>query len=289
LLNPYRTSTTTAPQFSSGAYVPQTPLRSATNPFPQASQLQAQPQLQSLSPSQQASLSSSTFSDLISIQSPSNNSSLPLQYQPQSSFTPPSFSSPSQNPYASLSQSNGLGNPFPSALSQFNNSLGPGSGVRSASMPVFGQLPMDNGNAGVAMHSTGFNPFQQQQQFGGMVGSPPPLSTPTPGIQPVSNPFGAMNYGAMQQQPNAFAPQPQAMQQPTNPYAFSASPFGAGAYLGQQQQQQQQPSGYAPSPSPRPTPSPFAQQAQAIFQDMSPAPGTGTNPFFRSQGQGWGG
>ena len=282
---------------------------SNTNPFP------TQPQPPAIQPNQQASLKSDTFSDLISLQAPSMNSTLPLQFQPTSSFGQqlqaqlgsPVVSTPTgTNPYANLTATTptGAGPAFPSTFDRSPN-------LRSASLPVYGQ---QTGAMPLTMMSTGMgtNPFQQQG-FG--VGTPPAFSSPPTGPS-APNPFNTQfGMQAQQQQqmfsPTAFSPQPQPagmggtgggmLQATPSPFRQSPSPFATttptGAFQASPQpsqmqmqapmQQHLQSSFSSPFPGASPASnSPYAQQAQQaqqLFQNMQ-AGGSSNNPFGRQWG-----
>lgn len=259
-------------------------------------------------PNQQASLSSSTFNDLISIQAPSAAPSLPLQYQ--------NTSSPA-NPYASLSPPGGL----PSSLA-----IDRSPAFRSASLPApasYGQQLTPMG--GTPGNSSTFNPFfqQHQQQQQQMQYQPQPYNSITPTISPITgpspfNPFsqqfqqqvaspppdfgqnqgmGGMSPVAPQPQmfsmtPNGFqanqSPTPFGMANGVQPYQQTPSPSFTTLQQQQQQvqsppqmqmpwqQQQQQPQGSSQL-------SQQAQQAQQLFKSMAGVnDGSGRNPFAYS-------
>lgn len=291
--------------FSSGApFVNQTSTRtSTTNPFPTSvSQVPA---------NQKASLTNDTFSDLISLQAPSVNTTLPLQFQPTSSFgqqlqaqmSSPVLSSPptsfsGSNPYANLSATpTGPGPAFPSSFDRSPN-------FRSASLPVFGQ-GAPTSTSPLTMTATGLNPFHQQQQTfgGGNTG----FSSPIP-VSYAHNPFNAQflqqhqqqqqqqqqqmfmhdallpqsgGVGALQVTPSSFrhTPSPFATATPTG--AFQPSPQPTQMPMQAQQmpmQQQQQYSAASNSPY-----SQQMQQAQQLFQNMQMG-SSSNNPFGRQFG-----
>ncbi|KAL5520700.1 GTS1 [Sanghuangporus sanghuang] len=265
--------------FGSEVSIP--PRRSSFNPFPANStaspsnftptSTQASSAPPAAPPNQQASLTSSTFNDLISIQTPSLNSSLPLQYtqsQPQQgipqAFQTPmttglgqsaistfgaspfgnSGASPTTNPYASLS----AGGPFSSPT--------PGSNIRGATLPFsnIGQSPL-----GVMPTGTP-NAFQQPQP------------------QASFNPFTPMQIQAQAQA--------QQQQYPGTPLASNPSPSPFFTPQVQTQQTSFQPGGVFQSPANSSFPmTTQAQQAQQIFQGMAAGGGAGShNPFAQ-----WGG
>lgn len=232
-------------------------------------------------PNQQASLTSSTFNDLISLQTPSLSSSLPLQYQQTNTFSSqpaqfilPSIGSPmggSSNPYTPLSISTNPITSFPSQFDRPQNSLG-------ANLPMYGQMsPI----AGTPLNTTPINPFQQ-----GFASTASPSTTSPP------NPFTQMYAGSMagmsnvQPQPyiaQSFTPQTQQLggtpQPAPSPFRQTPSPFttqSGGVSVNYQ----------PPAGGLQPTPvtgsinagSPYsqqAQQAQKLFQSMA----GGNNPF----------
>ncbi|KAH8112245.1 ArfGap-domain-containing protein [Phellopilus nigrolimitatus] len=223
-------------------------------------------------PNQQASLTSSTFNDLIAIQSSTTNSSLPLQYQaaptlslqtqPMSFAAPPpasspSFSSPSgsASPYAALSVTPSItGASFPSSFSHTSD-------LRSASLPVWSQTSTNMLPTSIFQQpmQTGMAPNPFTQQYTGM-------SPNIPG-QPqslISNTFAAQPL-----QPDSMA------ESPNSSFRQNAMRFGTqpGAYQTQQQPAQATHTNEGFNAS-----SPYAQQAQQaqqLFQNMA----GGNNPF----------
>lgn len=273
---------------------------SSTNPFPTP--------VAEVPANQKASLNNDTFSDLISLQAPSVNTTLPLQFQPTSSFgqqlqaqmSSPIMSSPptsfaGSNPYANLSATpTGPGPAFPSSFDRSPN-------FRSASLPVFGQgAPAST--SPLTMTATGMNPFQQQQQtFGGGNAG---FSSPIP-VSYAHNPFNAQflqqqqqqmfsqdgllpqssigGVGALQVTPSSFRHSPSPFATATPPGAFQPSPQPTQMPMQAQQTpiQQQQPQQYsAVSNSPY---SQQMQQAQQLFQNMQMG-GSSNNPFGRQFG-----
>ncbi|KAL5514781.1 hypothetical protein ACEPAG_2097 [Sanghuangporus baumii] len=251
------------------------PRRSSFNPFPANStaspsnfaptSTQASSAPSAPPPSQQASLTSSTFNDLISIQTPSLNSSLPLQYA-QSRFqqsTPQTFQTPMM------------------------------TGLGQSPISTFGASPFGNSGA-----SPTTNPYANLSA-GGPFSSPSPGSNTRSGALPFSNsPLGVMPTGTpsvfQQPQPqasfNPFTPmqmQAQAQQQqyPGTPLASNPSPSPFFTQV-QTQQTSFQPGGVFQSPTNSNVPmTTQAQQAQQIFQGMAAGGGAGShNPFAQ-----WGG
>ncbi|OJA16539.1 hypothetical protein AZE42_00644 [Rhizopogon vesiculosus] len=178
------------------------------------------------------------WDDLLSLQGPSQSSSLPLQYK-SPNFSSPSPSVPSQSP---------LGNPT------FHVSPNPFSALQSSHMMPTSMPSMSNPTSVTQMHG-GPNPQTPfQQQFSGFPFSntlnsiPPQMGvgglSGTPGVAslPQQSHF-AQSFGQYpqpapghMQDPNLIyaQPQPQVVQQQYSPQ----SPFGAApAFVAQQQQQ----------------------------------------------------
>ncbi|EJD05324.1 ArfGap-domain-containing protein [Fomitiporia mediterranea MF3/22] len=239
--------------------------RSSYNPFPSSATATASTPSSSFAtsapappPNQQASLTSSTFNDLISLQAPSLNSSLPLQYsqsptqqvQPQPfqsslatglnqapTLSPPFASSPFNtptggmtNPYANLALNAApTGSPFASV----NN---PNSSFRSASLPTagYGQSPLNT-------MPTGSSPGSFSQPFN-------PSPNPFTQMQGQTQQYPGMsvanynNSSTLPSQPSGtFFPAPgsQGQQGPFQPGPFQSSANMQAAYGGQGQHPQQ--------------------------------------------------
>ena len=267
------------------------PRSSSFNPFPTSNaQISNVPGNPAPPANHAASLTSGTFNDLISIQTPASDSSLPLQYQQtlspmtMSSMNPfpiqpqaTSLSANPGNPYANLSTSSALPSSFPNG---FGN-------IRSASLPIPGYSETNQGMQPLSpmpgMSMGGLNvmstsPFQASPSTSfNMSGSP--------------NPFNQIQQAQVSQQQTPFAPSVSPsipMFQPSAPTAQSLTPggfgqtsalFGAGPGPGMYQPPANVNLGQS---------SPYAtqiQQAQQLFQGMAPgAAGGNANPF-RSQWQ----
>ncbi|KLO15548.1 ArfGap-domain-containing protein [Schizopora paradoxa] len=296
-----------ASSFSASSTLPPTslssPQRTTTLPFNST----VSPSQPAIPANQQASLSSSTFNDLISIQGPSAASSLPLQYQ--------NTSSPA-NPYSSLSPPGGL----PSSIG-----IDRSPAFRSASLPTgpsYGQQLTPMG--GTPGTSSAFNPFFQQQQqpqqpqmqfqtqpFNSITPTISPISGPSP-YNPFSQPFQQqaqvaspppdfgqnMSMGGI----SPVAPQPQMFSMASNGFqpTPSTTPFGMSSPINGVQPFQQTPSPsftmmqqqQAQAPPQMQIPwqqqqfqgsshlSQQAQQAQQLFKSMAGGnDGSGRNPF----------
>ncbi|THH04761.1 hypothetical protein EW145_g5286 [Phellinidium pouzarii] len=238
-LSTTRQGTLSQEQSQSHSFTP-TSRTSGVNPFFQAP---AAP------PNHQASLTNSTFNDLLSLQGPSSNSSLPLQYQASSAFLPGESSS-----FASSS----LALPSPS----------PSTGLGGTVYPYTNQSIFGQDSASLL---TSVNPFQQSFSAGMPTGTP----TTTP---PNPYPFGQGYDGTsemMSGQPqsyisNAFSPQPlQSGTVGNTPFRGNQSPFGLQSGMYQAQQQSAQPmqsNGNFNSSSPY---AQQAKQAQQLFQSMA--------------------
>lgn len=272
------------------------PRSSSFNPFPTSSNHNSNASISvAPPPNHAASLTSSTFNDLISVQTPALNSSLPLQYQTSSPTVmsstnpfpiqpqPTSLNLNPGNPYANMSTSPALPSSFPNG---FGN-------IRSVSLPVPGYNETSSGTQVNSMSGMGMNsmnpmstsPFQPSISPSAslnMSGSPNPFNqlqqqqqTVLLGQQQQQSPFApSISPSIPAFQSSTSAPTSQSF----TPGGFGQAPapfgtsLGAGIY--------QPPSGVSPS-------SPYAtqiQQAQQLFQGMTPGAGGGSNPF-RSQWQ----
>ncbi|KAJ8082185.1 Protein gts1 [Marasmius tenuissimus] len=183
------------------------------------------------------------WDDLVSLQTPSTNSSLPLQYSQQ---TAGSFSGISSTPM--LSPPMGM-----NSTNQFNTMGGfSGGGMMTnpTGMPM--SMSMGNMNTGVGMMSS--NPFPQSSQF---------QASNSFGSQ---QSFGNMGFSGMQQQQQQtlFPNQPQ-VQSPQPTFAAQAGGGAPGQVWGVP--------GHSPQPMMSTTPNPMMSTTpQLPGQLMSPSP-----------------
>jgi stromal membrane-associated protein len=280
------------------------PMRSASQPLPQqqptaATTISPSP-LSSSSAFPQPPSSNPVWNDLVSLQGPSQNSSLPLQMTSQPMAIPNSTSTPAgglgltpHNPFAMqlshspgqmmIPQATGMPSAFGGSANTFGSSMpgiagGIGTGLGLGVTGGFGggggssnpfhqqqlqqQSSMSLAPSMTATNSSPFNPFT------GMSASPMPSQQPffqqqqVPPVQPQPQPFGSIPQlqGQFLSTPGGHSPQPQTMFTQTPP------PFGMGA-----------------TPTFGTTPSPLS------FQQQPPqmAPTSTGNPFtsWMAQGQ----
>lgn len=269
------------------------PIRSVSVPVIGQPAIQ-QPQHIPQPPQPQIPVNNATFNDLISLQGPTTNASLPLQFTATSLNTPTASTSLPMSIPGSASQL-GVTNPYS------NLSANPASALPSTFTQTTGISP---GGIGRSMSlNTGLN-FQQPMTTGispnfntGLNPSPLMQSNMTLGQNPM------MMAGSQTPSPNPFAPQalPQ-MQSPTGMSTMSAPPM-FGAMTGMSMQQPLQPnftsqSFQQPSPfQPQQQQQPFQAQPQMSGMVLQPQaqmyqpqptmfqPAANTNPFMQMQSQ----
>ncbi|KAI5120403.1 hypothetical protein M0805_000182 [Coniferiporia weirii] len=285
-------SSSTTYMTTSNLPAPAIQARSASTDFskpsraiPKQEQLQTQPstpalrtssvipfsQMSAAPPNQQASLTSSTFNDLLSLQDLSTNSSLPLQYQ-GSSFSVPNQSMSSASPHTPFPSSVGTAASPDGTTSYYANmpAIAGAPGAPSStynqtsnlqSLPAFGQtanVPFGSGMSPPGVHTTiPSNPFEQR--YTGMSTTTPMLSqSPVPNfLSPQTLQLGTTRESQtlpFRQNSMPFMPQHsvyQTQQQPAQPMQANAN-FQRGSPYAQQ-----------------------AQQAQQLFQNMAGR----SNPF----------
>ncbi|EPQ51947.1 ArfGap-domain-containing protein [Gloeophyllum trabeum ATCC 11539] len=249
--------------------------RSSTYPNPSGSQQYNQTQQPSSSQPQVHKPSDNpVWDDLVSLQAPAQNSSLPLQVL--SPPPAPQISSPMNmtgSPYGSLaSNPTGFGT---SPMSQPQFSYGgnmTGSSMGNLGVPTMGMSLTVGSMPSLGMN--GGNPFQQGLQ--------PPQNYAGPSSAPTFSPLSNM-------QSNPFSPQPQPLFNP-QPQTFSPQPQ-VGLQPFQQQQPYQPMMGGGPAPfQPQPqqfTPSPQPQMQPPFATTPSPIPGFGQQ--FQQPQQQWAG
>lgn len=200
------------------------PVRASTVSVPSA-----QPQLQPQQPQQPAG---GVWNDIAALQSgPSmggiQNSTLPLQYIPQSQpMTIPSTLS-STNPFPTQN-----GSYLGAGGSLGGTPISPGMGMMGSNMP----------------NGLGTSPFQQQMQMPqqtGFMASPPPLPSG------VGNPFAQMAAQPQQMQ-QPFNPLPSSFNNSSSPFNPSPSPFAPSQPQSSPFNPQQQAPSYLSQPAPNP-------------------------------------
>ncbi|KAI0080441.1 ArfGap-domain-containing protein [Panus rudis PR-1116 ss-1] len=262
------------------------PFRSVSQPVPSSSTTQIQPPAQPASQPQATPNTPSTplWNDLISLQTPASNASLPLQYAPpqlntQSISATQPISIPNTqsqlnvtNPYSNLSASPLT--PFPSSFNQ-PTGIFPGGINRSMSLNTGLSAQMNTGlSISPNFAAGGASPLLQQSHLSGMT---PNTSTPSPNpFAPQAlpqmqspSPYGTMGSYSQQQYNQYQTPQmtPTFQPQPITPQFQTTGP--TNPFMQMQQQQ--------------PSPSPQLQQLQTGFSSNSPygtpSPMLGTQPM----------
>lgn len=298
----------------------QSQFRSASQPVP-SSTLYTQPQQPFAAQAQpQLAPTNNTWNSLVSLQSPSTNtSSLPLQYTsslPSASTSQPiqisanpagTHLSPTMNPYSSLSAS--PSSPFPSSLAT-NQTTGSSPGGVGRSMSLNTGLNLSGTSVGTNS-SISHSPFATAPTGLGFA----PMGMPQTNTMPSSNPFAAQShptgtggsigggpgvgymgssYNMQPQQPslapfttNSFQQQQhqQHQQQQFQQQQFQQQQFQQQQLQQQQLQQQLQPSPFGQQASfqPKPSPSPMFQTQALPHTHMQMQMPTGTNPFLQQQ------
>ncbi|KAJ3746536.1 ArfGap-domain-containing protein [Lentinula detonsa] len=291
--NSSRPSTAALPPSS----VPMTQTRSFSQPTPspippastQSASRQQQQQPQQLVPASTSANGTSVWNDLVSLQTPSANSSLPLQYQPPMSASSANHfgvmtSATSSPMLTGVSNMNGAGMPMngmgynlaipntgmgtgPNGLT-INAGLPMGTGIGSAyNSPFPSGIPSTNPFQQTQLSAT--NPFTQQQ----------PMSANYPPSALSSVPAGLSTpFMVQQQQPYYSQPSPmmqmQSLQSPAP--MFSPSPQIPNLNLQQSQLQfanSMHYGGHSPQPQMSTTPQPpMSATPQLQGQFMSPSP-----------------
>lgn len=228
-----------------------TPAPSSNKSLPQQVSIQTYGQSPLLPASRQASLTNETFSDLISLQTPSQNSSLPLQTLQGSTYQSniaqlggTNFSAPTfvNSPFTNL----GYNASTPASNFASVDQLS----VRSASLPMYTH------GTGIAAPSGVYASNMQLDAYGQTFGpqlTPSPLLPDSSGVQGMTGGFATTPSPSLAPYPtqNQFAMTSNAVQMPLNTSNPTMLP------------------GYPSASSPR------AQQAQQFFQSIS----NSKNPF----------
>ncbi|EED79798.1 predicted protein [Postia placenta Mad-698-R] len=225
----------------------QSQFRSASQPVP-SSTLYTQPQQPFAAQAQpQLAPTNNTWNNLVSLQSPSTNtSSLPLQYTsslPSASTSQPiqisanpagTHLSPTMNPYSSLSAS--PSSPFPSSLAT-NQTTGSSPGGVGRSMSLNTGLNLSGTSVGTNS-SISHSPFATAPTGLGFA----PMGMPQTNTMPSSNPFAAQSHptgtgGSIGGGPGVGYMGSSYNMQPQQP---SLAPFTTNSFQQQQHQQHQQ-------------------------------------------------
>jgi len=247
------------------------PIPSALPSAPSQPAFQQQQQQQTLPPSFPASASanSGVWNDLVSLQAPSANSSLPLQYQ-----APSSAGLGSTNPFNTMNGMNSAGAGYSAGLStvSFNNSapnMGMGTGPNGLTInaPFFPGAPGSN--------PFQQNPFAQQPMSAGYPSSATPFSAVPTGL---SSPYMAQQSPLYQQ--SQASPMISQMQMQSPQPMFSPAPQ---TLMQQNQFGGMQHGGHSPQPQLSSTPLPMSATPQFQGQFMSPSPQLQQYPGMNGQ------